>query len=60
MGELVQNSAATRECLCHHDLFEGFGCLLVEDGESVHISIAAEQTCGEIGELPEDTTEVEI
>ena len=44
MGELVQDSAATHECLCQHYLLENISCLLVEDGESVHISIAAEHT----------------
>ncbi len=60
MGKLVQDGAATNELMSDDHLLEESLFLLVEECKSIHISIAAEKICGEIGELPKDTPYIQV
>ena len=60
MGELVQDGTMSYECLCHDHILENNPSLLVEYGKSIHISIAAKQTRGKVGELSKDTKYIEV
>ena len=59
MGKLVQDGAATNERMSD-DLLEESLFLLVEECKSIHISIAAEYTGGEIGKLPKDIPDIQV